>query len=215
MQDSQAIPEMETNIGSIFDTRHRAKDEKRLAVLNAAAKLFLAHGFHRTRLDDIAEALGVTKPALYNYFKNKHEILFACHMLGHDMIEEEMSKIEMAKGRGLDRLKALIRAYAYIMTQKFGMCLVRLDEHELSPKQSAEIAHCRRLVNDRFESYLRLAIDDGSALPCNVKMTTFAITGSLNWVSRWYRSDGAMSSKEIADHFAESLTQSLSVRSVN
>src|ERR1700749_2472714 len=51
---------------------------KRAALIRKAARAFSARGFYNTSLDDIAEELGVTKPALYYYVKNKEEILFAC-----------------------------------------------------------------------------------------------------------------------------------------
>ena len=44
-------------------------------VMNVAARLFAAKGYHATTLDQIAEEMGVTKPALYYYVNNKEDIL--------------------------------------------------------------------------------------------------------------------------------------------
>src|SRR3546814_6146056 len=74
-------------------------------------------------------------------------------MLGHDLVDASLEDIEAAGGDGLTRLRALIRAYAGVMTQQFGMCLVRLDEHELNPKALAQVRQRRRTVNQRFEDY--------------------------------------------------------------
>src|SRR5690554_1144996 len=63
----------------LFTTRRRDRDQKRAAVLNAAAELFLTQGYSKTRLDDVSHSLSITKPALYNYFKSKHDILLGCH----------------------------------------------------------------------------------------------------------------------------------------
>src|SRR3546814_4641807 len=100
---------------SAFDTRHRDRDQKRFAVLTTAAELFLTKGYHPTRLDDVADRLRITKPALYNYFRSKHDILLGCHMLGHDLVDASLEDIEAAGGDGLTRLRALIRAYAGVM----------------------------------------------------------------------------------------------------
>src|SRR5262249_4393889 len=54
-----------------FESRRRARDEKREAVLRTAVQLFLEQGYHGTTLNDVAERLNVTKPALYNYFRGK------------------------------------------------------------------------------------------------------------------------------------------------
>lgn len=192
-----------------FDTRHRDRAQKRFAVLTCAAELFLTRGYHLTRLDDVADCLGITKPALYNYFRSKHEILLGCHMLGHDLIDASLEKIEQEGGNGLVRLQMLIRAYAGVMTQQFGMCLVRLDEHELEPDALAEVLKRRKYVNRRFEDYLRQGMKDGSIGACDVRLTAFSIAGSLNWISRWYKPGRGLTSGQIGDRFADQLTRGL------
>ena len=49
--------------------RNRQKD-----ILNVAIQLFSDKGIEHTSLDDIAHAVGVTKPTIYHYFKNKEAI---------------------------------------------------------------------------------------------------------------------------------------------
>lgn len=191
----------------VFDTRHRNRDQKRTAVLNAAAELFLKNGYHRTRLDDVAESLGITKPALYNYFKSKHDILLGCHMHGHDLIDASLGEIEEEGGDGLDRLRNLIRAYAGIMTMPFGMCLVRLDEHELSDKALKLVTTRRRMVDQRFKHYIETGIADGSIEPCDVRITAFWIAGALNWVSHWFKPGKGLSSGQLQEQLAEDLTR--------
>lgn len=51
----------------------RPKDmEKRGAIMQAAAHLFLEHGFERTTMDAIANAAGVSKLTVYSHFDDKH-----------------------------------------------------------------------------------------------------------------------------------------------
>ncbi len=66
-------------------TRDQQFNLKRTALLKEAARAFSSQGYHATSLDDVAKTLGVTKPALYYYIKNKQEILFECHMLSQDL----------------------------------------------------------------------------------------------------------------------------------
>ena len=71
-----------------FESRRRARDEKREAVLRTAVQLFLEQGYHGTTLNDVAERLNITKPALYNYFRGKDEILFECWAIGQERVDE-------------------------------------------------------------------------------------------------------------------------------
>ncbi|MEM7139578.1 MAG: helix-turn-helix domain-containing protein [Actinomycetota bacterium] len=49
-------------------------DERRNAILDAAFTKFAAYGFDRTSMADIAEAAGMSRPALYQHFANKEAI---------------------------------------------------------------------------------------------------------------------------------------------
>ena len=93
-----------------FASRRRDPATKREAVLQTAAQLFLEKSYGRTSLNDVAERLNITKPALYHYFRNKEEILLECYRWGTGLIEEILNEIAAAlrnrpgKGRGLHLL---------------------------------------------------------------------------------------------------------------
>jgi AcrR family transcriptional regulator len=58
----------------------------REAILGAAMKLFLDESFEKTTMRRIAKAIEYTPGALYSYFKDKDEILFALHQRGFDTL---------------------------------------------------------------------------------------------------------------------------------
>jgi len=53
----------------------RRPDDRPQEILDAALKVFAERGYRNTRLEDIGEAAGVTKGAIYHYFANKEELL--------------------------------------------------------------------------------------------------------------------------------------------
>ena len=53
------------------------KDEIRKKIVSEAFPIFLEKGFEKTMMDDIAARLGVTKRAIYRYYKNKEELFIA------------------------------------------------------------------------------------------------------------------------------------------
>src|SRR5690348_8996947 len=55
----------------------RRPDERPRELLEAALTVFSQRGFRNTRLDDVAEAAGVTKGAIYHYFDTKEELLLS------------------------------------------------------------------------------------------------------------------------------------------
>lgn len=56
--------------------RERRIAARRIAILEAAGRLFAEKGYHRTTTKDIAEGADVSEGTIYNYFSNKEELLF-------------------------------------------------------------------------------------------------------------------------------------------
>jgi AcrR family transcriptional regulator len=66
----------------------------RARILDTALDLFVEKGFDGTSLREIAEALGVTKAAIYYYFESKDDILMALHMRLHDFGKDALKRLE-------------------------------------------------------------------------------------------------------------------------
>ncbi len=62
--------------------------ETREAIINAAIDVFYEHGVSKSSLEEIAEAAGVTRGAVYWHFKNKADIFSAIHDQFHTSIME-------------------------------------------------------------------------------------------------------------------------------
>jgi AcrR family transcriptional regulator len=59
-----------------------ARDATRARIAEAALQLFLDEGYERVSMRRIAQAVGYTPGALYAYFRDKDEILYALHVEG-------------------------------------------------------------------------------------------------------------------------------------
>jgi AcrR family transcriptional regulator len=198
-----------TSLSKAFADRRRDPGAKREAVLKTAAQLFLEKSYGRTSMNDVAERLNITKPALYHYFDNKEDVLLECYRLGVGLIEDTLDEIAGRCGTGLRKVEAFIRSYATVMTVNFGRCVMRLDEGDLTRGARAEVRTYKRKIDRRLRSFIQEGIDDGSIAPCDAKIAAFAIAGALNWICMWYEPGGALSPEEIATQFARTLTRGL------
>jgi AcrR family transcriptional regulator len=192
-----------------FESRRRARDEKREAVLRTAVQLFLEQGYHRATLNEVAERLNITKPALYNYFRSKDEILFECWAFGLERMDQYIAEINAGDGTGLAKLRKLVRVYAEAMTTDYGASLVRFDLRDLTDKNRKIVRAAKTSIDLTFRNYITEGIADGSIKPCDAKLSAFAIAGSLNWIGHWYQRGGALSAEAIANDFAVRLTEGL------
>ncbi len=195
-----------------FASRRRDPETKRDAVLQTAAQLFLEKSYARTSLNDVAEKLNITKPAIYHYFRNKEEILIECYRLGTGMIGEILDGIEASYCTGYHKVKAFIYSYVKVLTVDFGRCVMRLDQGDLSPDALADVRAYKRRIDRRLRAFIQEGLEDGSIAPCDPKITAFAIAGAVNWIAIWYEPNGPLSPGEIATQFAETLTQGIAAR---
>jgi AcrR family transcriptional regulator len=195
-----------------FESRRRARDEKREAVLRTAVQLFLEQGYHGTTLNDVADRLNITKPALYNYFGSKDEILYECWAIGQERVDDCLDEIAAGGGSGLAKLRKLIVSYAEVMTTDYGKSLVRFDVRDLTEHNRKIVQLAKRKIDRAFRTYIKDGIIDGSIKPCDAKLSAFAIAGSLNWIGHWFQPGGKLPAETIAEEFAIRLTEGIATR---
>src|SRR5713226_7282364 len=72
----------------------KATSSTRVDILKSAAAAFRRLGYHGATVEQIAAALHMKKGNLYYYFRNKEEILFACHQYSLDRLHELLDEME-------------------------------------------------------------------------------------------------------------------------
>lgn len=80
--------------------RPSKNDEKRRVILEKSKQFFIKHGYDRTNLDEISEAIGFNKAALYYYFKSKEELFISTlqYDMSNDIAKLKKELNEITKG---------------------------------------------------------------------------------------------------------------------
>jgi AcrR family transcriptional regulator len=104
------------------------KDTKKGKILTAARLVFLRYGYKRVSMNEIAEAAGVSRPALYLVFKNKEE-LFAGVVL--QWAEETLSAVKQEMAKVEAPAQKLSRAFDLWTVQPFKLMLDSPEAKEL------------------------------------------------------------------------------------
>ena len=194
---------------NVAPSRDQLFQLKRTALLREAARAFSARGYHETSLDEVAKTLGVTKPALYYYVKNKQEILFECHMLALDLGDEALEYALKHGSTGRERIVLICRKYIELITSEIGACAVLSEFAALEMKNRAVIARRRRDFEMKFGQLLADGIEDGSVREIDPRTTVFFFMGAINWMTQWFRPDGDLSGEIMARQFAELLDHAI------
>jgi AcrR family transcriptional regulator len=176
---------------------------KRRAVILEAGRAFNEDGFHATSLDEIAKKLAVTKAALYYYVKSKHEILFECHQLAHDLADEAIADARRSGRTGMDKLSHFLARYIENLTGEFGSCVVLADVNALQPEDRRRIVVRRDQFDRALRGMIADGIKDGSIRDCDPKLLGFLIMGAVNWIPKWFSPEGPMTGRAIAERFVD------------
>lgn len=193
-----------SNAVSTREVSEEAREAKRLAILEAAAKIFNQRGYHLTSMADVADALGVSKPFLYYYLKDKEDILYQCSRVATEQLHRLLDEVREADVSGWERLEMLFRRYAHVMTTDFGICLIRSTAPgNMKPETREQLWSGRRRLNREVERIVAQGIADGSIRSCDPKKLSFAMFGAFNWITFWFQSDGPQKPETIADYFLD------------
>lgn len=114
--------------------------DARSRILDAALRVFSHHGFRQTSMESVAEAVGVTRQALYRHFPNK-DALFAAvaEMLHAGAIEQARSAAEQAQVDRLDLAQIVTVALEARFSHLIGRVAQSLHADELLDEHSR---HC-------------------------------------------------------------------------
>ena len=184
----------------------------RVEILKSAAKAFRKLGYHGATVEEIAAALHMKKGNLYYYFKNKEEILFACHQFSLDQLTSLLEEIEQSHANPDAKLRRLIVAFVHTILDELHGTALFLDLEALTPP------HLKAVIvrRDRFEQGVRRVLEEGMKIgvfaPGDPKLLAFALFGAVNWIPRWFSPQGPATSQEIADRFADYLIGGLRAR---
>jgi AcrR family transcriptional regulator len=187
-------------------------DSTRVKILHSAAAAFRKLGYHGTTVERIARSLKMEKGNLYYYFRNKEEILFACHQYSLDRLIHLLDGITASTAPPDEKLRMLIAALVHTILDELHGTGLFIDLVALTP------AHVRTIITrrDRVDRGMRQLIADGAATGVfasrDAKLISFAILGAVNWIPRWFRVEGPASSEAIADCFAGYLVSGLKQR---
>ena len=88
----------------------RRPDSRPAELLDAALDVFAERGYRNTRIDDVADAAGVTKGAVYHYFATKEDLLLRAIEHYHDRAFGQIGAVlRNARGPASARIRLMMR----------------------------------------------------------------------------------------------------------
>ena len=163
-------------------------EKRRNQLIQAATKLFSAHGFHKSTMRDLAEEAGLSHANIYDYIGTKEDIFFLLHdVLAGSAMEILKRYIDSASDPAA-KLRNMVRGEFRIMDRwSDALLLIYQESHILSRPRLKELLAKERYHLELFEVVIEECIQEGYLKACNVRLLANLVKMMIDsWaLKRW------------------------------
>ncbi|HEY7850776.1 MAG TPA: TetR/AcrR family transcriptional regulator [Ktedonobacterales bacterium] len=124
-------------------------EERRAQILEAALEVFARQGFHQARMDDIAQASGLSKGALYLYYKSKDAIIGALLHSIFSIMLTRAKAIEGERGTARERILRITQRFANEVERFAPAMPVMLEFYAVAAREGS----ARGYLGEMYDEY--------------------------------------------------------------
>jgi len=192
--------------------RYRRLDLKLFPRLNArrfeicmtAARTIVQRGFSATSMNDIAQALGVTKAGLYHYISSKDELFYEIVRLGMDWLAQDVIEPLEHIQDPEEHLTQLISRQAALTACTEPWITTLLDEMQgLSPTERRKIERRKRAYFELVRNQLRALHENGRLRAVDPSVAAYSMLGTIIFIPQWLNPRGLFTGEQAAAQVAD------------
>jgi AcrR family transcriptional regulator len=176
---------------------------QRETILARAAELFAQHGYTATSMNEVADACGVSKPSLYHYVRDKHQLLVEIAETHIARLLRVIGEVDAAALPPEPRLRRLIEAFldVYAGSQSEHRVLTE-DVRFLAAAERKRILDAERRVVAAFAGAI-VAVRPELATERLDKPLAMLLFGMMNWMFTWLAPNGRLRHADLAPVVAD------------
>lgn len=178
-------------------------DERRERLLQIAASVFAAKGYHSTTMRGLARVSGMSLAGIYHYFAGKDEILYLIQERCFTRVVEGAAQ---AVAEGTTTTEKLERFIHHHVTFFAGhMDEMKVLSHEAESLSAERIEGVNQLKKSYVGQLLGLLKELDPPLPDDVdpRVAAYSLFGMMNWIYTWYDPQGEISPESLASQFIQ------------
>ncbi|UJL45499.1 TetR family transcriptional regulator [Virgibacillus sp. NKC19-16] len=162
-------------------------------------------GFSETSIQDIVNALGVTKGTFYYYFSSKEQLLMDIHQDYITNLLERQNRIINRASTQKEKLTEIIRLLITDIAEKGPSARVYFREmRHLAHENIATIKQKREQFRLNIENVVQVGIAEREFhADLRADMIAFGILGVTNWSYNWFNPDGEVSPEALTKIYAD------------
>lgn len=185
-------------------------DSKKDVITRKATSLFRKKGFSATSMRDIAEAIGVEAPSLYNHIESKNEILKDICFNIAKLFTDFLKEVEFNSESNLSKIENIIRFHISMMVDEYESVYISNHEWKHLPEPYlSDFKHQRKTYRSRLAAILQKGIDKKEIRKVNVAISVHTILSAINGIEDWQQSGKKIDAKLIEENIIQILIKGL------
>jgi len=177
-------------------------EKRRAQIVAAATELFGRHGFHRTTIKDIAARAGVSIGLIYQYVRDKEDVLLLVVSEVVDAYGREIPIAIACETDPVERCKAAVRAYCRVVDTHRGATLLGYrDTFSLDEPRRRIIMEKELQTNTLISVCVQDCVDAGRFRPVNVELVAYQLVMVAHaWALKSWRLREVSTLEEYVEH---------------
>lgn len=174
--------------------------QKLREICRIAARVFYEKGYDGASMQEIAEAVKLTKAGLYHHVGSKDRLLFEIMNYGMDILDETvLEKVKVIEDPQ-EKLRQTIIGHIDLVIRARDLEITVILHENRSLKGAL-----RKKINARKKAYIHYLEDliaqvqdkSGHERLISPALAAFNLLGIINWLYQWYRPEGPISQEEL------------------
>lgn len=173
-------------------------------ILDGALDLFSRQGYRETSLQEIADRLGITRPAFYYYFRSKEEILWRLvEDLGYRLLDQA-TPVARGGEPPSERLRALMVSHARTVLQNAAAFRVYFQERgSLEGPRDEQLKRGEHAYAALIADLITEGQRAGVFRPGDAGVLALLVIGLANSPLRWFTPSGRLTVDALAEQIGD------------
>ena len=180
-------------------------ERKRREIYQRAARIFCEKSFEGASMQEVANAVGLTKAGLYHYVGSKEQLLFEIMNYGMDILDEAVLGRVAQIEDPMEKLKQTIAGHIHLIVHTRDLeTTVVLHENRTVRGPLRKKINARKRAYIEYLEGLVFEVQKGESGPMvSPRLAAYALLGMINWLYQWYDPNGPIKEEELACAFTQ------------
>lgn len=162
---------------------------KKDTITKKASRLFKEKGYSATSMRDLAEAIGVEAPSLYNHISGKREILQEICFKVANLFTDHLVKVELSDFSTLKKIELIIRFHVKMMLQEYES--IYISDHEwkhLPEPYLSNFKNQRKTYRSRLADIIQQGMQKKELRNADPYIVVLTMLSAIGGIELWHRS---------------------------